>query len=99
MRLEDLPDVHAARDAERVEDQVDRSTVLEERHVLDRDDLRDHALVAMAARHLVAFGRLPFLGYRDPHHLLHTRGEIAVFLTREHFHVHYFADLAVWHAQ
>ena len=32
--LEDLPDVHPARHAERVEHDVDRGAVLEERHVL-----------------------------------------------------------------
>ena len=32
--FEDLPDVHAARHAQRVEHDVDRGPVLEERHVL-----------------------------------------------------------------
>ena len=34
MRLQDLPDVHTARHAERIEHDVDRRAVLEERHVL-----------------------------------------------------------------
>ena len=38
VRLEDLPDVHAGRHAERVEDDVDRRAVLEVRHVLFRQD-------------------------------------------------------------
>ena len=36
--LEDLPDVHARRNAERVEDDVDRAAVLEVRHVLFGQD-------------------------------------------------------------
>ena len=54
VRLEDLADVHPARDTERVEHDVDRGAVLHERHVLDRQDLRDDALVAVAAGELVA---------------------------------------------
>ena len=52
--LQDLTHVHAARHAERVEDNVDRGAVLGIGHVLHRNDLRDHALVAVAAGHLVA---------------------------------------------
>jgi hypothetical protein len=45
----------------RVEDDVDRGAVLEERHVLDREDLGDDALVAVAAGQLVAVGDLALL--------------------------------------
>ena len=54
MGLEDLADIHAARHAERIEHDVDMRAVVEERHVLDRHDARDDALVAVAAGHLVA---------------------------------------------
>ena len=37
------------------------------RHVLDRQDAGDHALVAVAAGHLVALGDLALLGDRDAH--------------------------------
>ena len=40
MRLEDLPDVHARRHAQRVEHDIDRRPVREERHVLLRQDAR-----------------------------------------------------------
>src|SRR5690606_16062458 len=45
--LQHLAEVHPARDAERVEHHVDRRAVREERHVLDGEDLRDDALVAV----------------------------------------------------
>ena len=38
VRLEDLPQVHPGRDAQRVEDDVDRGAVLQERHVLFGQD-------------------------------------------------------------
>src|SRR5207247_3141155 len=71
--LEDLADVHPARYAERVEDDVDRRAVLEERHVLLRDDPGDHALVAVAAGELVALGDLALLGDVGADELVHAR--------------------------
>src|SRR5918995_101401 len=52
-------------DAERVEDDVDGGSIGEERHVFDRKDLRDDALVAVAAGELVALGDLALLGDVD----------------------------------
>ena len=54
MGLENLSDVHTARYAEWVEDDVDRTAIGEERHVLLGDDTRNDTLVAVASRHLVA---------------------------------------------
>ena len=54
VRLEHLAHVHPARHAERVQDDVDRRPVRQVRHVLDRQDLGDDALVAVAAGQLVA---------------------------------------------
>ena len=76
MGLEDLADVHARRHAERVEDDVGRRPVLEERHVLLGQDAADDALVAVAAGHLVA--RLQLALHRDEHldHLEHARRQL-----------------------
>ena len=70
--LEDLPDVHAARHAERIEHDVHRLAVRQERHVLFRHDAGDDALVAVAARHLVADRDLALLGQVDLHELDHA---------------------------
>ena len=72
MGLQDLADVHAARHAERVQHDVDRRAVGEERHVLLRHDARDHALVAVAARHLVAGLDLALHRDEDLDHLHHA---------------------------
>src|SRR5271166_3392662 len=82
--LEDLADVHSAGDAERVEHDVDRSPVGEERHVLDRQDLGDDTLVTVAARQLVAVGDLPLLGDVDAHQLVDTRRQLVAVLAGEH---------------
>ena len=76
VRLEDLPDVHAARNAERVEHDVDRRAVLQVRHVLFGEDARDDALVAVAPGHLVADLELALDGDVDLHHLDDARGQL-----------------------
>src|SRR4051812_47087430 len=67
--LQDLTDVHSARDAQGVQDQVDCAAVLEVRHVLLGEHAGDDALVAVAAGHLVADGELALDGDVDLHHL------------------------------
>ena len=73
MGLQNLTDVHAARHAQRIEHDVDRRSVFQMRHVFDRNDLGDDALVAVTAGHLVA--RLQLALHRDEHldHLHHAR--------------------------
>ena len=95
--LEHLADVHPARHAERVEDDVDRGAVGEERHVLDRQDLGDHALVAVAAGELVADGDLALLGDVDPHQLVDAGRELVAVVAVEHLDVDDLAGLAVGH--
>src|SRR3954469_11928184 len=81
--LQHLAEVHAARDAHRVEDDVDRRPVGEERHVLDGQDLRDDALVAVTAGELVALGDLALLGDVDHDALVDARAELVVVLRGE----------------
>src|SRR5437899_5064670 len=87
VRLEDLADVHPARHAERVEHDVHGRSVRQEGHVLHREDLRDDALVAVAAGHLVADADLALLSDRDADHLVHARQELVVVLAAEDRHV------------
>src|SRR3954469_2511350 len=81
--LQDLAEVHAAGDAHRVQDDVDRSPIGEERHVLDGQDLRDDALVAMTAGELVTLGDLALLGDVDHDALVDARAELVVVLRGE----------------
>ena len=97
--LEDLTDVHAARHAERVEDDVDGGAVGEERHVLDGEDLGDHALVAVAAGELVAHADLALLGDVHPHELVHTGRQLVMLVAAEHADVDDLALLAVGHLE
>ena len=67
--LQDLADVHTAGHAQRVQQDLDRRAVGQERHVLLGEDLGDDALVAVAAGHLVADGDHPLGGDVDLDHL------------------------------
>src|SRR6202165_2550567 len=62
VRLENLSDVHTRRNAERIENDLDRSAVRHVRRVFLRHDAGDDALVAVAAGHLVADGQLVLHG-------------------------------------
>src|SRR3954449_12935026 len=99
VRLEHLADVHTAGHTERVEDDVDRSAVLEERHVLDRQHLGDDALVAVAAGELVAVGDLALLRDVDAHQLVDTGGQLVAVVTVEDPNADDLALFAVRHLQ
>src|SRR6266699_1379990 len=62
VRLQNLADIHTRRNAQRIENDLDRGAVRHVRHVLLRHDARDDALVAVAAGHLVADGELALHG-------------------------------------
>src|SRR6478736_1493897 len=99
VRLEDLADVHAAGHTERVEDDVDRGPVREERHVLDGQDLGDDALVAVTAGELVAVRDLAAL--RDVHadQLVDAGGQLVAVLPAERADLDDRAGLAVGHLE
>ena len=71
----------------------------QERHVLDREDLGDDALVAVAAGQLVALGDLALLGHVDPHQLVHARRQLVGLLAGEDADVDDLAVLAVGHLE
>src|SRR3954447_26160278 len=99
VRLQDLADVHPARHTVRVEHDVDGRPVLEERHVLDREDLGDDALVAVPPGELVAVGDLALLRDVDADELVDARGQLVAVLATEHADADDLAGLAVRHLQ
>src|SRR3954471_185386 len=97
--LQHLADVHSAGHTERVEDDVDRGAVLQERHVLDRQHLGDDALVAVASRQLVTVGDLALLGHVDADQLVHARRELVALFAAEHADTDDLAGLTVRNLQ
>ena len=74
---------------------VDRAAVLEERHVLLGDDLRDDALVAVAAGELVALRDLALLRHVDADELVDARREVVARVAGERLDADHLAALAV----
>src|SRR6266705_467904 len=78
--LENLSDVHARRNAERIQNDLDRSAVRHVGHVFLRHDAGDDALVAVASGHLVADGELALHGDVDLDQLDDARGKLVALL-------------------
>src|SRR4051812_44693161 len=74
--FQNLADVHARRNAQRVEHDFHRRAVRQVRHVLFRQDARDDALVAVAAGHLVADRQLALHRHVRLHQLDDARGQL-----------------------
>src|SRR5438552_12993832 len=80
MRLQNLSDVHTRRNAERIQNDLDRSAVRHVRHIFLRHDAGNDALVAMAAGHLVADGKLALHGDVHLDQLDDARGQLVALL-------------------
>src|SRR5437867_12760708 len=59
--LEDLPDVHTTRHAQRIEHYINRASVRKKGHILFWHDAGNDSFIAVASRHLVADGDLALL--------------------------------------
>src|SRR5437667_433878 len=80
VRLEYLSNVHTRRNAERIDNDLHRSAVRHVRHVFLRHDAGDNALVAVAAGHLVADGKLALHGDVGLDQLDDARGQLIALL-------------------
>src|SRR5438477_830653 len=76
VRLENLADVHTTGNAERIEHDLNRRAVRQKWHVFDRQNLGDHALVPVAAGHLVADADYTLGGDIVLHHLQHAAPQL-----------------------
>ncbi len=89
--FEDLTNVHPRRDAERVQDHVDRRTIRQVRHVFRRENFRDDTFVTVAAGELVTDLELTFDRDVNFDHLDDARGKLVTFfeaielLAEDHF--------------
>src|SRR6476620_4285144 len=99
VQLEDLAEVHTTGNTVRVEHDVDRRAVLEEGHVLDREDLGDDALVAVAAGELVTVGDLALVGHVDADELVDAGRQVVAQVGTELLDADDRAGLAVGHLE
>src|SRR5690625_7479874 len=79
-RLIALAEVHSRRHTQRVQQDVDRRSIIQERHVFFRDDPGDDTLVTVPAGHLVTDLDLTLLGDIDLRQLNDTRRQLVTHL-------------------
>src|SRR5487761_1983406 len=99
VRLHNLPDVHAVRHTQRIQNDINWRAIGQEWHILHRQHTANNALVAVATRHLVARADLTLLRYSDTHQMVHTRRQIVVVFAREDLDLDHLATLAMRYAQ
>ena len=99
MNLQHLPDVHTGRHAQRIQHNIQRTAVGQIRHVFHRQYTRNHTLISMAARHLVAYGNLPLLRNIDTDSLVHAGRKFVAVLSGKHFRIHHNTILSMGHLQ
>src|SRR2546430_3582465 len=80
MRLQNLSNVHTRRNAERIQNDLDRSAVRHVRHIFLRHDAGNDAFVAMAAGARVADGKLALHGDVHLDQLDDARGQLVALL-------------------
>ena len=97
MGFQHLTDIHTRGNAKRVQNDIYRSSIGAERHILNRDNLGNYTLVPMASCHLVSRLNPALYCQINLHHLENARrqvityGDLALFLFQTL--VHFFALL------
>ena len=99
MHFQHLTDIHTRRNAQGVEQNLQRRAVCEERHIRLRKHAGDDAFVAVTARHFIADGNFSLLRDIDADQLVDARFQLVLVLPREHLDVHDHAAFAVRNAQ
>ena len=95
VQLKNLADVHTTRHTVSVQQDVHRSAVLHERHILWRQNLAHNTLVAVAAGHLIAVLDLALLRNVDADHLVDARCQVVIVIAGEASNTNDLAHLTV----
>ena len=93
-----LAKVHAAWNAERVQDDIYRSTIIHERHIFFRKNTSNNALVSVTTRYLVADANLAQLSDENLNLHQHASLELMTILARENLYPNDLAAACVVHA-
>ena len=99
VNLQYLSDVHTGRYAQRIEHDVQRSAIRQERHILLRQDAGNNTLVSVTSGHLIAHRDLTALCDIYPHHLIDLSGQLIGVFTGEYLDIHDDAIFAVRYLQ
>ena len=97
--LKNLTDIHSGRNTQRVKNDIKRSAVLKEGHILLRKNTGNNTLVSVTACHLVADRKLTLLSNVATNYLVYAGAELVAVLSCEHLNVYDDTVLTVRHTQ
>ena len=103
VKLEHLAQVHSRRHTQRVEHDVNWSTVSQERHIFFWKNAGNNTLVAVAAGKLIALRNLTVLSDVDANHLVHAVWKLVAVVfsvfASDFLNCNHGTGFAVWHAE
>ncbi len=99
MNLQYLSNIHTGRHAERIQYNIQRTSVGQERHILYRKHTRYHTLVAVAACHLISYGNLSLLCDINANRLIHSRRQLVAVLSGKYLGVYHNSIFSVRNLQ
>ena len=85
MDLQDLTDVHTRRHTQRIQYDIQRTAIWQERHIFNRKDTGNHTLVTMTTGHLVTYRDLSLLCNVNSYGLIYTRCQLVTIFSCEDF--------------
>src|SRR5699024_886756 len=99
MDLQHLSDIHTGRYAQRVQHDIQRTSVRQERHIFHRKHTGNDTLVTVTSRHLVADRDFSLLSDVDADCLVDTRRQLIAVLSGKYFGLYYDTVLTVRSAE
>ena len=99
VNFKNLSDIHSGRNAERVQYDIERSTVGQERHILLMQYAGNDTLVSVTTRHFIADRDLSLLRNVAAHCHIDTCRELVAVLSCEYLYVNYYAAFAMRNTQ
>ena len=85
MDLQDLTDVHTRRHTQRIQYDIQRTAIWQERHIFNRKDTGNHTLVTMTTGHLITHRDLSLLCNVNSYGLIYTRCQLVTIFSCEYF--------------
>ena len=94
-----LSDIHTGRHAQRIQHDIQRTSVRQERHIFHRKDTGNHTLVTVTAGHLISHGDLTFLSNIYTNRFIYGRSKLVAVFSGKYFGIHNDTVSAVRHTK
>ena len=87
MDFQHLSDVHSGRYAQRIQNDIQRTAVRQERHIFNRKYTGNNTLVTVTTSHFVTNRNLTFLSNINTNRLIYTRRKLVTVLSCKYFSI------------